>query len=177
MWYFTREGLCKAARTVHQSDESKTLAITQASEGNVTIHAENSLTTSKHAKLDHQLAYGEYMFTKNHFLVTIKNARSGNKVMDTFNWFFHNLDNHPLHEECPQGEHALLLYALQVHQDWHNKLTLKQAYNIGTINKDLLDKISQELDKRDIRAGIDQVNPHAKPLHSACQPDPHNNFC
>ncbi|KAG6327604.1 hypothetical protein ID866_11485 [Astraeus odoratus] len=142
MWYFTREGLCEAARMVHHSDKSEMLAITQASKGNITVHAANSFTTSKNVKLDHQLDYGEYMFAKNHFLITIENTRWGNKVVDAFNWFFHNLDNHPLHEEGPQGEHALLLYASQVHQDWHDKLTLKQAYNIGTINKDLLDKIS-----------------------------------
>ncbi|KAG6330083.1 hypothetical protein ID866_9006 [Astraeus odoratus] len=168
MWYFTREGLCEAARTVCQSDESKMLAITQASEGNLTMHAANSLTTLKNAKLDHQLTYGEYMFTKNHFLVAIENARWGNKVIDASNWFFHNLDNHPWHKEGPQGEHALLLYALQVCQDWHGKLALKQAYNIEMISEDLLDKISQELDKRDIRVGIDQVNPHAKLLHRVC---------
>ncbi|KAG6327579.1 hypothetical protein ID866_11509 [Astraeus odoratus] len=110
MWYFTREGLHKAVRTVHRSDESETLAITQASEGNITVCAANSLSASKNTKLDHQLDYGEFMFAKNHFLITIENARWGNKVVDAFNWFFHNLDNHPLCEEGPQGERALLLY-------------------------------------------------------------------
>ncbi|KAG6326141.1 hypothetical protein ID866_12948 [Astraeus odoratus] len=117
MWYFTRDGSCKVARTVHQSDESKMLAITQASEGNITVQAANSLTTLKNVKLDHHPAYGENMSAKNHFLVTIKNSRWGNKVVDTLNWFFHNLDSHPLHEEGPQGEYALLLYASQICQD------------------------------------------------------------
>ncbi|KAG6329776.1 hypothetical protein ID866_9313 [Astraeus odoratus] len=111
MWYFTREGLCKVARTVHWSDENEMLAITQAHEGNITVQAANSLTASKNAKLDHQLSYAEYMFAENHFLIVIENAKWGNKAVDTLNWFFHNIDNHPLQEEGPQGEQALLLYA------------------------------------------------------------------
>ncbi|KAG6329494.1 hypothetical protein ID866_9594 [Astraeus odoratus] len=104
MWYFTREDLWEAARTICWSDENETLAIMQAHKGNVTVRAVNSLAASKNAKLHHQLSYTEYMFTKNHFLVTIKNAKWGNKAVDTFNWFFHNLDNHPLWEEGLQGE-------------------------------------------------------------------------
>ncbi|KAG6330540.1 hypothetical protein ID866_8549 [Astraeus odoratus] len=104
MWYFTREGLHEGARTVHWSDENETLAIMQAHEGNITVQAANSLTASKNAKLDHQLSYAEYMFAKNYFLVAIENAKWGNKAVDAFNWFFHNLDNHPLWEEGLQGE-------------------------------------------------------------------------
>ncbi|KAG6328030.1 hypothetical protein ID866_11059 [Astraeus odoratus] len=113
MGYFTSKGLHEVVRMVCQPDESKTLAITQASEGNITFQAENSLTTSKNVKLDHQLAYGEYMFAKNHFFVAIENTRWGNKVVDTFNWFFHNLDGHLLCKEGPKGECVLLLYNIE----------------------------------------------------------------
>jgi len=91
---------------------NKTLAITQAAEGNMTVRAANSLTASKNAKLDHFLTYVEYMFAKNHFLMAIENAKWGNEALDAFNWFFHNLDNHQLREEGDRGERALLHYAL-----------------------------------------------------------------
>ncbi|KAL4077860.1 hypothetical protein J3A83DRAFT_4087655, partial [Scleroderma citrinum] len=96
MWYFTRDGLHEAAKTVQHSDKNKTLAITQAAKGNIAVRAVNSLIASKNAKLDHHLTYAEYMFMKNHFLMTIENAKWGNDVIDSYNWFFHNLNNHPL---------------------------------------------------------------------------------
>ncbi|KAG6330001.1 hypothetical protein ID866_9088 [Astraeus odoratus] len=110
MWYFTREGLQEAAQTVRWSDENKMLAITQAAEGNVTIQAANSLHASKNVKLDHQLSFVDYMYAKNRFLIAIENAKWGNEAVDAFNWFFHNLDNHPLRDEGMRGECALLLY-------------------------------------------------------------------
>ncbi|KIN93954.1 hypothetical protein M404DRAFT_35556 [Pisolithus tinctorius Marx 270] len=89
MWYFMREGLLEAAQTVRCLEENDTLAITHASEGNVTLHMANSLTASKNAKPDHALTFTEYMYTKNHFLTCIQNAGWGNQLVDTFNWFFH----------------------------------------------------------------------------------------
>ncbi|KAG6328729.1 hypothetical protein ID866_10361, partial [Astraeus odoratus] len=141
LWYFTWEGLQEASQTVRQSDENKTLAITQAAEGNITVQAANSLHASKNAKLDHQLSFTDFMYAKNRFLTAIENAKWGNEAVDAFNWFFHNLDNHPLQDKGVCGECALLLYASRVCQDWHDKLTQKKAYNIGTINEDLLAKI------------------------------------
>ncbi|KAG9311340.1 hypothetical protein JVU11DRAFT_8442 [Chiua virens] len=61
MWYFTREGLREAARTVRQTDENDTLAITKAEEGQVTVRSAGSLSASKNAKLDHQLSYSEFI--------------------------------------------------------------------------------------------------------------------
>ncbi|KAI6139168.1 hypothetical protein BKA82DRAFT_138539 [Pisolithus tinctorius] len=91
MRYFMREGLQEAAQTGND-----TLAITQAGKGNVTLCTANSLTASKNAKPDHGLTFAEYMYAKNHFLTCIENAGWGNKLVDTFNWFFHRLDNHHL---------------------------------------------------------------------------------
>jgi len=157
LWYFTREGLREAARTVRRSDENETLAITQAAEGNVTVRAANSLTASKNAKLDHQLSYADFMFAKNHFLTAIESAKWGVEAVDAFNWFFHKLDTHSLREEGDQGERALLHYTARVRLDWHDKLALGKAYNIGTINEELLTKIARELDARDVKVGLEQV--------------------
>ncbi|KAN0084278.1 hypothetical protein V8E55_007782 [Tylopilus felleus] len=99
LWYFSREGLREAARVVRQSDENDTLAVTKADEGQVTVRSAGSLTASKNAKLDHQLTYSEFMYAKNLFLTAIDNAKWGDDAIDSFNWFFHNLDNHPMREE------------------------------------------------------------------------------
>ncbi|KIN93705.1 hypothetical protein M404DRAFT_48533, partial [Pisolithus tinctorius Marx 270] len=118
MWYFTREGLQEAAHC-HTPKENDTLAITQAGEGNVMLHTVNSLTASRNARLDHNLTFAEYMYAKNHFLTCIDNAGWGNQLVDTFNWFFHRIDNHCLQDHGEQGKHALLHYTSKVRQDWH----------------------------------------------------------
>ena len=51
---------------------------------------------SKNMKLDHYLPYAEFMYAKNLFLMTIDNAKWGKETVDSFNWFFHNLDNHSI---------------------------------------------------------------------------------
>ena len=37
LWYFTREGLREAARTIRQSDDNDTLAVTKSEEGQVSV--------------------------------------------------------------------------------------------------------------------------------------------
>ena len=126
------------------------------------MHSASSLMASKNVKLNHQLSYAEFMYAKNLFLMAIENVKWGDKVVDSFNWFFHNLDNHPIHEEGEQGEKALLLYASRVCMDWHDKLTLQKAFNIVSINEDLLVKIVCELDSREVQVNLEQVGycPH-----------------
>jgi hypothetical protein len=89
----------RIARTVRQSDENDTLAITKAEEGQVIVQSARSLTASKNAKLDHQLSFSKFMYVKNLFLTAIDNAKWGDDTTDTFNWFFHKLDNHSMWEE------------------------------------------------------------------------------
>ena len=84
---------------VRQSDENNTLAITKAEEGQVTIRSAGPLVASKNAKLDHQLSYSEFMYAKNLFLMATDNVKWGDNAIDSFNWFFHNLDNHSMREE------------------------------------------------------------------------------
>ena len=84
---------------MRQSDENDTLAVSKSEEGQVTVRSAGSLTASKNAKLDHQLSYVEFMYAKNLFLTAIENAKWGDDAIDSFNWFFHNLDNHTMREE------------------------------------------------------------------------------
>jgi hypothetical protein len=149
--------LREAARVVRQSDDNDTLAVTKAEAGQVTVRSAGSLAASKNAKLDHQLTFSEFMYAKNLFLTAIDNAKWGDDTTDSFNWFFHNLDNHPMREEGDRGERALLFYASRARLDWHDKLTLRKAYNIGTINEDLLAKIARELDSREVQTNLEQV--------------------
>lgn len=90
------------------------------------------------------------MYVKNLFLTAIDNTKWGDNTTESFNWFFHNLDNHSMQEEMDQGERALLLYASRAHVDWHNKLILHKTYNIATINEDLLTKNAHQLDFREV---------------------------
>jgi hypothetical protein len=158
LWYFSREGLREAARTVRQSDENDTLAITKAEEGQVTVRSAGSLAASKNAKLDHQLSFSEFMYAKNLFLMAIDNAKWGDDATDAFNWFFHRLDNHSMRKEGERGERVLLHYVSRARTDWHDKLALHEAYNIATINEDLLAKIARELDSREVRTNLEQVH-------------------
>ena len=154
---FLQEGLCEAVHVVRQPDENDTLTITKVEAGQVTVWSAGSLAASKNAKLDHQLTYSEFMYAKNLFLMAIDNAKWGDDTIDSFNWFFHNLDNHPMREEGDRGERELLLYTSRAHMDWHDKLMLHKAYNIATINEDLLAKIARELDSREVQANLKQV--------------------
>lgn len=51
-----------------------------------------------------------------------------------------------------EGDHRECVYV-----NWHDKLVLYKAYNIATINKDLLTKIVHELDSREVQANLELV--------------------
>jgi len=63
-----------------------------------------------------------------------------------------------MREEGERGERALLHYASRACTDWHDKLALHEAYNIATINEDLLAKIARELDSREVRTNLEQID-------------------
>jgi hypothetical protein len=96
LWYFSREGLCEAAHVVRQSDNNDTLTVTKADEGQVTMHSAGSLAVSKNTKLDNQLSFSEFMYAKNLFLTALDNVKWGDNTTNSFNWFFHNLNNHSM---------------------------------------------------------------------------------
>ena len=99
LWYFTREGLCEAMHVVRQLDKTNALDVTKSEEGQVTVCSAGPLVMSKNAKPNHQLPYAEFMFAKNLFLTAIDNVKWGDNMVDSFNWFFHHLDNHLMREE------------------------------------------------------------------------------
>ncbi|KAL4072389.1 hypothetical protein V8B97DRAFT_2023553 [Scleroderma yunnanense] len=85
-----------ALKWVENYKHNDTLAITQAIEGNVMVCMVSSLTALKNTKLNHQLTFAEFVCAKNCYLEAIKNVKCGDTMIDALNWFFHNLENHPL---------------------------------------------------------------------------------
>ncbi|KAI6138308.1 hypothetical protein BKA82DRAFT_25588 [Pisolithus tinctorius] len=91
---------------------------------------------------------------KNGFLLHIEWAKWLLKVVDSFNWFFFNIETHVFRQQGDWGERVLLHYASWVRADWHDTHAAEH-FNIATINKTLLNYIAQELNSRDIGKGID----------------------
>ena len=46
---------------------------------------------------------------------------------------------------------------MRARANWHNKLALKKAYNITTINEDLLAKIVHKPNFREVQVNLKQV--------------------
>ncbi|KAG8217399.1 hypothetical protein J3R82DRAFT_5539 [Butyriboletus roseoflavus] len=129
-------------------------AFTKVDEGHVTVRSASLLTAFKNAKLDHQLSFSKFIHRQY--------EKWGDDTTDSFNWFFHNLDNHPIQEEGDYGERVLLLYASRVCVDWHDKLALHKVYNIAMINEDLLIKIVHKLDSIEVKTNLELVR---TPMH------------
>ncbi|KAG6328554.1 hypothetical protein ID866_10535 [Astraeus odoratus] len=102
LWYFMLEGLANATRVVCQDDTKESLALTQEMEGGLALHPTLSVTASKHAKYDHNLAFPNFLYAKCNFLVQIECAKWPPAVIDSFNWFFYNLENHVLRQQAKE---------------------------------------------------------------------------
>ena len=114
LWYFTLEGLTEAARVLRQDDAKESLALTQDTGTGLTLRPTLSISASKFAKYDHNLTFTEFLFAKNNFLTHIEHAKWPGPVVDSFNWFFYNLETHVLWQEESQGERVLLHYVSRV---------------------------------------------------------------
>ena len=165
LWYFTREGLEEAASVVRIADEvNEPLTIAREDEGTVTLKLVHTVGPSKNVKPDNNLSFSDFLFAKNIFLRCIEDAKWGNDVVDSYNWFFHKLETHELRHESERGEKALVNYAAHVRQDWHDKMNQKCGFNIANINEELVAKFVRQLDSQEVRAGLEKVmsSPSAK---------------
>ena len=81
-------------------------------------------------------------------------------MVDSYNWFFHRIENHELRQEGVRGEKTLVRYAAHTRQDWHDKMAQKRGFNIATINENLVAKFARQLDSQDIQAGLSKVIPN-----------------
>ncbi|KAI6143039.1 hypothetical protein BKA82DRAFT_28828 [Pisolithus tinctorius] len=122
---------------------------------NITLQPTLSVAASKQARYDHDLSFNNFLFARNGFLLHIEWAKWSPKVVDSFNWFFFNIETHVFRQQGDRGERVLLHYASQVRADWHDT-PAAERFNIATINEMLLNYIAQELNSRDIGKGIDR---------------------
>ncbi|KIN98396.1 hypothetical protein M404DRAFT_157821, partial [Pisolithus tinctorius Marx 270] len=124
-------------------------------EGSITLRPTLSVAASKRARYDHNLSFNDFLFARNGFLLHIEREKWSPKVVDSFNWFFFNIETHVFRQQGDQGERVLLHYASWVRADWHDT-PAAERFNIATINETLLNYIAQELNSRDIGKGIDR---------------------
>ncbi|KAG6329180.1 hypothetical protein ID866_9910 [Astraeus odoratus] len=87
------------------------------------------------------------------FLTHIEHTKWPMTVVDTFNWFFYNLEMHVLRQEEEDGERILLHYMSRVWANWHNSPPAKQ-FNIALINENLMHSIVCELHSRELGRGM-----------------------
>ncbi|KAG6329112.1 hypothetical protein ID866_9977 [Astraeus odoratus] len=120
-----------------ESYAKESLALTQEMEGSLALHPTLSVTASKQAKYDHNLAFLNFLYAKCNFLIQIKHAKWPPAVVDSFNLFFYSLENHVLRQQAERGEKILLHYAT-------------------VINNVLMDTIMQELHSKELGWGITQ---------------------
>ena len=161
LWYFTREGLAEAATMIRIADEvNEPLVIAREDEGMVTLKPVHAVGPFKNAKPDTTLLFNDLLFAKNVCLRCIEEAKWGNEVVDSYNWFFHRIENHELRQEGACGEKTLVRYAAHTRQDWHDKMAQKHGFNIATINENLVAKFARQLDSQDVQAGLSKVIPN-----------------
>ncbi|KIM64087.1 hypothetical protein SCLCIDRAFT_115771, partial [Scleroderma citrinum Foug A] len=153
LWYFTLEGLTEAARVLHQDDAKESLALTQDIGTGLTLCPTLSISAFKFSKYDHNLTFTEFLFAKNNFLTHIKCAKWPGPVVDSFNWFFYNLEMHVLWQEESWGERVLLHYMSCIQTNWHDAPPA-ECFNIVAINETLMNLIARELDSGDVGQGV-----------------------
>jgi len=153
LWYFTLEGLAEVARVLRQDDAKESLALTQETGTGLSLRPTLSISASKFAKYDHNLTFSKFLFAKNNFLTHFERAKWPGLVVDSFNWFFYNLETHVLRQEESRGERVLLHYASRVRTNWHDA-SPTERFNIAAINENLMSSIARELDSRDIGRGV-----------------------
>ena len=141
LWYFSLEGLADAARSLRQSDAKDSLMLTQVADMGLALHPTITVAAFKQARFDHNLTFSEFLFAKNNFMTSIEHAEWPAEVVNSFNWFFYNLDTHQLRQEGERGDRVLLHYASRVRAHWHDALPAEH-FNIATINESLVNLIA-----------------------------------
>ena len=64
--------------------------------------------------------------------------------IEAFAQLFTRIETHP-YCQWEYGERALIIYQARVRHEWHDQLKMGLVFNIGIINKDLLQSIYREL--------------------------------
>ena len=85
------------------------------------------------------------------------------KAITTFAQLFTELELHPLrHQDF--GKRTLIIYQARARREWHDKLKLGTAFNIGVINESLLQNTYRQLLNQVQLLSLSEVSPSLFPF-------------
>ena len=142
LWYFSPDG-CRETADEAKSSADGTFGFTKV-EDFVALKPVASFKPSRKAIQDHSLDWRQFDLAKNSFLIYINRLNWPEKHQRAITMFFMNIVSH-LQRSEPFGERALLLYAARVRRDWHDTLTLDNAFDISVFNLTLLKNLAEEI--------------------------------
>jgi len=142
LYYFTQEGCVDALENQHTMSED-TFGITKQDDM-VQLRSISSIKASKNVVQDAELSWRQMSMGKTTLLANLPNANWPAKHVNALTEFFLQLEMHPVRNR-PHGEKILILYQARARREWHDKLKLKQAFNVALINNGLLRSISDEV--------------------------------
>ncbi|KAF8800598.1 hypothetical protein BYT27DRAFT_7227398 [Phlegmacium glaucopus] len=142
LWYLTPEG-CSDAMQLQLTQNDDTFGLAKIN-NMVTLKSVSSLKASKNVIPDNELSFHQMSMAKNAFIPLMTKYQWSEKAINAFSQFFTQLELHPY---CQHdfSEQALIIYQAWVWRKWHNQLKLGSTFNIGIINKDLLQSIYKEI--------------------------------
>ncbi|KAG0694955.1 hypothetical protein DFH29DRAFT_838020, partial [Suillus ampliporus] len=142
LWYFSPDG-CKETADEAKSSADGTYGFTKVDDF-IALKPVASFKPSHKVVQDHSLEWRQFDMAKNSFLLHINKLNWPEKHQRAIMMFFMNIVSHPQRAE-PFGERALLLYAARVRRDWHDSLTLDNAFDISVFNLSLLRNLAEEV--------------------------------
>jgi hypothetical protein len=142
LWYFSPEG-CKEASDEAKSNLEDTFGLTRVDDF-VALKPVASARPSRKVIQDHSLEWRQFDLAKNSFLLYINKLSWPEKHQRALTMFFMNIVTHPYRSE-PFGDRTLLLYAARVRRDWHDSLTLNNAFDISIFNLTLMKNMAEEI--------------------------------
>ncbi|KAG2132238.1 hypothetical protein BD769DRAFT_1354866 [Suillus cothurnatus] len=142
LWYFSPDG-CREAADKAKSSADGTFGFTKVDDF-VALKTVASFRPSRKVIQDHGLEWRQFNMVKNSFLVYINKLNWPEKHQRALTMFFMNIVSNPQQAE-PFGERVLLLYAAHVRRDWHDTLTLDNAFDISVFNFTLLKNLAEEV--------------------------------
>jgi hypothetical protein len=145
LWYWTKEG-CDEARTTNFSVDPNTLTLASI-DNQVVLKPSNASRPSRRAIPDRQLQWSQVSIGKSGLLKQMAKSGWPQQHIEALGVFYLELDSHNLRHEV-MGEQAVLAYADEVRREWFLALkpnSPRDAFDIGVINAERLDKIHRRL--------------------------------
>ncbi|THH13682.1 hypothetical protein EW146_g6576, partial [Bondarzewia mesenterica] len=154
LYYFTPQGCQEAASSIHDSSDS-TYAIAEI--GDKLTLKNSSATSSRHVIKDVDLSWEQVEVARPVFLQYIATVPWPQEYIDWHMEFFYHLGSHPHRGRVPYGPQVLVHYQARVRRQWHDALSHKEGFNLGSINELLLTKIYNELQQDEKSTSIQRL--------------------